>query len=76
MQLRYSLPIRCLDNPDSDGDGLSDAVETGIGANLGNYVSDTNTGTDPNDPDTDGDDLLDGDEIALGTDPHLVDTRW
>ncbi|NBS07774.1 MAG: hypothetical protein EBS69_10455, partial [Verrucomicrobia bacterium] len=41
---------------DSDGDGLSDAVETGTGI----YVSPTDTGTDPNNTDTDGDGISDG----------------
>jgi hypothetical protein len=47
---------------DSDGDRLSDAVET----NTGVFVSSTNTGTNPDNPDTDGDGIKDGDEV-LGT---------
>jgi len=43
-------------NPDSDGDGLSDAEEV-------------NWNTDPFVADTDGDSLLDGQEVELGTDP-------
>jgi hypothetical protein len=50
---------------DSDGDGLDDSVET----NTGNYVSPTDTGTDPNNPDTDGDGVPDGQEVELGADP-------
>ncbi|MFT5429741.1 MAG: Cys-rich repeat protein [Myxococcota bacterium] len=49
-------------NPDSDGDGLSDTLENAIG-------------TDPNDPDTDNDGIDDGKEIELGNplayDPNL-----
>ena len=47
---------------DTDGDRLPDCAET----NTNVYVSQTNTGTDPNNPDTDGDYLDDGDEV-LGT---------
>ncbi len=43
-------------NPDSDGDGLTDAEEAALG-------------TDPNDPDTDGGTVDDGTEVANGTDP-------
>lgn len=50
---------------DSDGDGLDDSVET----NTGVYVSETDTGTDPNNPDTDNDGVPDGLEITEGTDP-------
>jgi hypothetical protein len=49
-------------NPDSDGDGLKDGVETNTGA----YVSATNTGTSPVNPDTDGDGLSDGVETNSG----------
>ncbi|NCW27090.1 MAG: hypothetical protein EBV83_02140, partial [Verrucomicrobia bacterium] len=53
---------------DSDGDGLSDTVETGTGI----YVSATNTGTDPNNPDTDGDGISDGVEVnTLGMSPTV-----
>jgi hypothetical protein len=52
---------------DSDGDGLSDAVETGTGI----YVSPTDTGTDPNNTDTDRDGINDGVEVStLGTNPN------
>ena len=51
---------------DTDGDGLSDGVET----NTGNYVSATNTGTDPRNADSDDDGLVDGDETNTG---ELVD---
>ena len=45
------------DNPDLDGDGISNDDETNI------------YGTDPQNPDTDGDGVDDGDEIANGSDP-------
>ena len=38
-------------NPDSDGDGLSDCDEKNV------------HGTDPNNPDSDGDGLTDGEEV-------------
>lgn len=66
-------------NPDTDGDGLLDGVET----NTGVFVSPTNTGTDPLNPDTDSDGLPDGvetntgvfvDATNTGTNPHLRDT--
>ena len=64
---------------DFDGDGLSDAVET----NTGEYVSSTNTGTNPKNVDTDNDGLADGVETNTGiyvdgddtgTDPNNADT--
>jgi hypothetical protein len=51
--------------PDSDGDSLPDAYETGTGV----FASPTDTGTDPFNPDTDGDGVNDGLEVAQGTDP-------
>ncbi|MFP8874033.1 MAG: hypothetical protein VCB42_05770, partial [Myxococcota bacterium] len=51
---------------DTDGDGLTDAVETGTGT----LLSATDTGTDPNAADSDGDGASDGDEVAAGTNPH------
>ena len=48
-------------DPDTDGDGLSDAEEIVLGS-------------DPLDPDTDGDGLSDGEEAVLGTDPLDRDT--
>ena len=64
---------------DTDGDGLSDGVET----NTGTYVSATNTGTNPKKADSDKDGLADGvetntgelvDEENTGTDPNNADT--
>ena len=57
---------------DTDGDGLSDKVETGTGA----YASATDTGTDPLKADTDSDGRKDGDEIngSVATDPFNADT--
>src|SRR5215471_5382226 len=49
-------------NPDTDGDGVSDGDE------VHKYH------TDPLNPDTDGDGLSDGDEIRLGTNPLNPDT--
>ncbi len=59
-------------NPDTDGDGAPDGVETKTGV----YVSPTNLGTDPLNPDTDGDTLSDGAEVAgpIITDPNRRDT--
>ncbi len=54
-------------NPDTDGDGLLDGVET----NTGVFVSATNTGTNPRVADTDGDGLSDGEEAALTPLPNL-----
>ncbi|MDC0503398.1 hypothetical protein OAV21_02645 [bacterium] len=61
-------------NPDTDGDGLSDGVET----NTGTYVDATNTGTNPTSDDTDDDGLKDGAEVPdsdpPGTSPLAADT--
>ncbi|NBS50314.1 MAG: hypothetical protein EBS97_06900, partial [Verrucomicrobia bacterium] len=57
-----------LANLDTDGDGLSDAVETGTGI----YASSSDTGTNPNNTDTDGDGISDGVEVnTLGTNPNV-----
>gem|GEM_PF-3209893 len=48
---------------DRDGDGLDDSVET----NTGTYVSETDTGTDPNNADSDGDSILDAIEVRQAT---------
>ena len=49
-------------NPDTDGDGLTDGEE---------YLQ---HGTDPLNPDTDGDGYTDGEEVAAGTNP--LDPRF
>lgn len=68
-------------NPDTDGDGYSDFVES----DTGTFVSTSNTGTDPRIADTDGDGLLDGvetntgifvDADNTGTNPLLADTDF
>ncbi len=50
---------------DSDGDGLSDWVESGSGE----YGGSDDTGSAANNPDSDGDGTDDGDEVRAGTDP-------
>jgi subtilisin-like proprotein convertase family protein len=50
------------DTTDTDGDRLTNCVET----NTGVYLGPMSTGTNPNNPDTDGDAIRDGDEV-LGT---------
>lgn len=60
-------------NPDSDGDGLSDLVET----HTGTFVSESDTGTNPNHPDSDGDGISDYLEIAgsgFRTNPNDADS--
>jgi len=63
---------------DSDGDGLSDTMELGIGTDAGEADSDgdgltdgeeIDLGTNPNAADTDGDGYSDKDEVDAGTDP-------
>ena len=54
-------PAAPVEDPDSDGDGASDAQEASLG-------------TDPANPDSDADGLLDGAELTAGTDPTLYDT--
>ena len=55
-------------NPDTDGDGIPDGIETGPDATL------DPEDTDPLDADTDDDGLSDGDETRRGTDPLAPDT--
>ena len=53
-------------DPDADGDGLADVVET----NTGIFTSAADTGTDSLNPDTDGDGFPDGQEVAAGSNPN------
>jgi hypothetical protein len=66
----YESYIRTFDAfIDSDNDGLDDAAET----NTGVYISQSDTGTDPDKLDTDGDGLDDGFEVYTSfSDP----TAW
>lgn len=59
--VRIFEPFGTLSPKDSDGDGLSDAEERGLG-------------TDPETADSDGDDLSDAAELTAGTDPLSYDT--
>lgn len=52
-------------NPDTDGDGISDFGEVG-------FEPGSSTGTDPRLFDTDGDGVGDGAEIGAGTDPTVA----
>ena len=52
----FALARYLAGSTDSDGDGLTDEQEEGLG-------------TDPLDPDTDDDGISDGDEVGAGTDP-------
>ncbi len=56
---------------DSDGDGLSDVLESNSCCGA---IDSCNRGTDPGNPDTDDDGILDGMEVATGTDPCVADT--
>lgn len=51
---------------DEDGDGLPNPFETGTGV----FLSNLDTGTDPNDFDSDDDGFSDALEVAVGTDPN------
>jgi len=74
-----------VEEVDSDGDGLTDELETALGTDLSladsdaDGVSDSDEldfyGTDALDPDTDGDGLEDAEELlTYGTNPLLGDT--
>jgi Bacterial TSP3 repeat len=58
--------------PDTDGDGLSDAVETGTGV----FVSKTDTGSNPAKADSDGDGISDAAEVNgnPATNPNKADS--
>lgn len=58
---------------DTDGDGLTDKVET----NTRKYTNATSTGSDPQNADTDGDGLSDGTEVTalpVATNPNKADS--
>jgi heat shock protein HslJ len=69
---------------DTDGDGLTNQHEQGIGTDPNNADTDRDglldgqevlrLGTNPLNPDTDGDGLTDGDEAKRGTNPLNLDT--
>lgn len=71
-------------DPDSDGDGLSDSQENGLGTNPS--VADTDGDglsdgyeiytslTQPTTPDSDGDGIPDGQELTLGLNPNASDS--
>lgn len=62
---------RLQGDPDTDRDGLSDSYETGTG----NYVSATDTGSNPALADSDADGIPDGQEVRVThTNPNLADT--
>lgn len=56
-----AFPVRADEDPDNDGDDLTDAEELLLG-------------TDPDKIDTDDDTLTDGYEVELGTDPLVIDS--
>jgi len=55
---------------DSDNDRLPDVVETGTS----NWVSEIDTGTEPDNPETDGDGVNDGDECVATTNPNDINS--
>lgn len=61
LLLALASPIRADEEPDNDGDELTDAEEVLLG-------------TDPAKIDTDDDTLTDGYEVELGTDPLVADS--
>ena len=71
LRLYCFAPARGLaSNPtlaDSDGDGLTDDVETGTGV----FVDANDTGTNALVPDSDGDGLFDAFEVANNFDPNV-----
>ncbi len=80
MPLPGNAGVKANEKPcaDSDGDGLSDCVESGTGR----FRNQADTGTSPTLPDTDGDGIRDGDEVngtpwlnlpALGVSPVRKD---
>jgi cell wall-associated NlpC family hydrolase len=79
-----ALPALDPNSPDTDRDGLTDALEARMGLDPRNVDSDADdlsdayelmkTHTDPTKADTDRDGLLDAIELALGFDPTKADT--
>jgi hypothetical protein len=63
VALYADRPLGDVCDPDVDGDGLANVVETDTGV----YVGDTNTGTDPYEFDTDGDGMDDGWEVTYNS---------
>ena len=70
---------------DTDGDGLTNAEEIGLGTNPGDADTDADMlsdaeeldlGTDPCNYDTDGDGVSDGKEVELGTDPLTAQSTF
>lgn len=72
-------PVNETEDPDTDGDGLTDSEEAALGTDPNNIDSDNDGltdyeevkiyGTDPLNADTDGGGISDGTEIENGTDP-------
>ncbi|MDA7881608.1 hypothetical protein N9A94_04820 [Akkermansiaceae bacterium] len=56
---------------DTDGDGLSDLIETDTGI----FVNASDSGSDPTDPDSDADGTGDGEEVAAGFDPNDLNSK-
>jgi hypothetical protein len=60
---------------DLDGDGMGDTCDNDIDGDGLTNAQETGYGTDPANPDTDGDGLTDGQEVnTYGTNPLLADT--
>lgn len=71
LTMSESLSLYYQELGDVDRDGILDRYET----NTGVYVSQVDTGTNPNSSDTDNDGLPDGVEIFThGTNPNLADS--
>ncbi len=78
-----ATPAATPQDIDSDGDGLVNSEEIGMGTNPDvpdtdsdgvNDGDEVDLGTDPLTADTDDDGVSDGDELLLGTDPLNLDT--
>lgn len=83
--IEFGGTIARITDPDSPGLDLDqDLLEDYRETDTGIFVSDTDTGTDPNDIDSDDDGVIDGTEVLLGTDPNdpfdfpslPVSVRW